>query len=244
MPSIASLAHRLLARHTLPDLKGIGPAQLSAIYLDPTSRPTDRLLELATRAATYARDEELHDLSERMPAHERWPDIWPGEHYKFLAGLVRAMRPQVVVEIGTYQGLSALALAKHLPVGGAVHTFDVLDWEDIPGQTMRKEDLAASRIVPHRDDLVSADGFERHRALLESAELVFVDAAKDGQMERVLLERFETLHFRAPTIVVFDDIRLWNMLAIWRDVKRPKFDATSFGYWSGTGMIDWDGASR
>ena len=96
------------------------------------------------------------------------------------------------------------------------------------------------RIVTHLDDLVSAAGFERHRALLESASLVFVDAAKDGVMERVLLERFESLRFRRPTLVVFDDIRVWNMLSIWRDVRRPKLDATSFGHWSGTGMIDWE----
>jgi len=66
-----------------------------------------------------------------------------------------------------------------------------------------------------------------------------VDAAKDGRTEKVLLELFETLRFRTPPIVVFDDIRLWNMVGIWRSVSRPKLDATSFGHWSGTGLIDW-----
>ena len=42
-----------------------------------------------------------------------------------------------------------------------------------------------------------------------------------------------------PPIGVFDDIRQWTMLAIWRAVQRPKLDLTSFGHWSGTGLIDW-----
>lgn len=40
-------------------------------------------------------------------------------------------------------------------------------------------------------------------------------------------------------ILVFDDIRAWNMLAIWREIRMPKLDLTSFGHWSGTGLVDW-----
>ncbi|MBM4318321.1 MAG: methyltransferase, partial [Deltaproteobacteria bacterium] len=40
-------------------------------------------------------------------------------------------------------------------------------------------------------------------------------------------------------IVVFDDIRLMNMLRIWRNISLPKLDVTSFGHWSGTGLVDW-----
>jgi len=32
-----------------------------------------------------------------------------------------------------------------------------------------------------------------------------------------------------------------NMVGIWRRVTRPKFDITSFGHWSGSGLIDWNG---
>jgi hypothetical protein len=40
---------------------------------------------------------------------------------------------------------------------------------------------------------------------------------------------------------MFDDIRFWNMLRIWRNVAAPKLDITSFGHWSGTGLVDWAG---
>jgi len=42
--------------------------------------------------------------------------------------------------------------------------------------------------------------------------------------------------------VLFDDIRLWNMLDIWRSIDFPKLDLTSFGHWSGTGVVQWNPA--
>ena len=145
----------------------------------------------------------------------------------------------MVIEIGTHQGLSALALAKNLPPAGRLHSYDIVPWDRIPSQTLRVDDFREGRIVPETADLGRQAVFEGHREILEAADLIFVDAAKDGRTEKVLLDRFETLQFRTPPIVVFDDVRLWNMLGIWRSVSRPKLDATSFGHWSGTGLIDW-----
>ena len=39
---------------------------------------------------------------------------------------------------------------------------------------------------------------------------------------------------------MFDDIRLLNMIEQWRALPRPKLDLTSFGHWSGTGLVDWN----
>jgi hypothetical protein len=47
------------------------------------------------------------------------------------------------------------------------------------------------------------------------------------------------VQFTAGPILVLDDIRLWTMLEIWRSVSWPKLDVTSFGHWSGTGMVDY-----
>lgn len=41
----------------------------------------------------------------------------------------------------------------------------------------------------------------------------------------------------------FDDIRLWNMLRIWREIRLPKMDMTSFGPWCGTGLCEWTGGA-
>ncbi len=236
-----------LARLVVPNPTGVPHAQVSLILYDDRGLPTGRLVDVALGAIQHARHEDLSEIANRMPERERWPNHWPGEHYKLLTGIVRLIRPRIVIEIGTFQGLSALTLARHLPEGGAVHTFDIVHHSRIPGCVLRDGDLREGRIKPIVADLTRSSVFEQYRGLFEAAELIFVDAAKDGVMEQVLLDRFESVQFQARPLVVFDDIRVWNMLKIWRNVRRPKLDLTSFGHWSGTGIIDWvevDGGSH
>jgi len=35
-----------------------------------------------------------------------------------------------------------------------------------------------------------------------------------------------------------DDIRFKNMIPLWRSITQPKLDISSFGHWSGFGMVD------
>jgi len=70
--------------------------------------------------------------------------------------------------------------------------------------------------------------------------MIFVDGPKDGIFEQRLLDNMRAASFDTkPMILILDDIRLWNMLGIWRKVSFPKLDLTSFGHWSGTGLIEW-----
>jgi hypothetical protein len=32
---------------------------------------------------------------------------------------------------------------------------------------------------------------------------------------------------------------MMNMIGIWRGIRHPKLDLTSFGHWSGTGLVEW-----
>jgi hypothetical protein len=68
---------------------------------------------------------------------------------------------------------------------------------------------------------------------------MFVDAAKDGAFEVDLLRSFRRVGLRQGTRLVFDDIRLWNMLSFWRHLELPKLDLTSFGDFTGTGLAEW-----
>jgi predicted O-methyltransferase YrrM len=215
-------------------------AERSLIFsADDEARPSPRLISVALEAAAAADEIELGAVSERLDSSPRWPGVWPGEHYRLLAGLVRTLAPDTVVEIGTATGLSALAMLDCLPAGARLATFDLVPWREYPGAVLRDDDFADGRLVQHVEDLTRPEVAARHRELLEAAGLIFVDAAKDGAQERRFLELFERTAFRAEPIVVFDDIRQWKMLRIWREVGRPKLDLTSFGHWSGTGLVDF-----
>ena len=39
-------------------------------------------------------------------------------------------------------------------------------------------------------------------------------------------------------ILIIDEISFVNMIDFWRNIKSPKVDASCFGHWSGTGIVD------
>ncbi len=215
--------------------------ELSAVASldDDPARPSERLLDTAEAAISAARKVALDDLSARITTGPKWPDYWPGEHYKLLTALVQVTGAKRVVEIGTYRGLGALALLAGLPDGGTVTTFDVQPYTSVATAVLTPSDFADGRMKQVLADVTTDTGFTEHRELLSQADLIFTDAAKDGHQERIFLRRFEEAEFTNAPLVIFDDIRLQNMLQIWRDIRRPKLDLTSFGHWSGTGLVDY-----
>ena len=45
-------------------------------------------------------------------------------------------------------------------------------------------------------------------------------------------------YFRNTDILIIDDIQFLNMIDFWRAIASPKLDISSFGHWSGTGIVD------
>ena len=233
---------RRLAPNRAPALPfAASNVQLSVIGSahDDPGQPTDELLALALRAATRARTISMEGIAARMKSGPHWPLFWPGEHYKLLAALLQEIKPSVVIEVGTFQGLSALALKEHLPPGGRLHTFDIIPWQDIEGSALVAADFADGRLRQELGDLADPDVFRKHTPLLQSAEFIFIDGPKNVVFEQKLIAAMDAIALPKRPIVMFDDVRLWNMLAIWRGIRHPKLDVTSFGHWSGTGLVHW-----
>ena len=232
---------RALLRRLLPQPVGARHAEYSMLFSadDSLSPVSPRLLSLALEAIHHAQQISLEPIAARMPHPPYYPEVWPGEIYKLLAGIVRVLKPSSVIEIGTGGGTSTLAILQVLPASSQLVTFDILGWRDWPGCLLREEDFRDGRLVQHTDDLSDPAQFETHRRAIEGADFIYVDAAKDGVMESRLLQTLETVGFATPPILMFDDIRLWNMLKIWRDLSHPKLDLTSFGHWTGTGLVQW-----
>jgi predicted O-methyltransferase YrrM len=218
-----------------------GPLSETSAIFPPADhdRASSRLWDLATNLVPEARRSSLDLLNARgAPSYVNW---LPGDHYRLLAGLVRLLKPSLVVEIGTYQGHAVLAMLPDLPSGGKLVTFDIVPWTETDNCLLRAEDFGGGRLSQLLADLSDEDQARRHTAVLQKADIILVDAAKDGVLERRLLDRFEAVGLKDGCIVVFDDIRVWNMLGIWRSIRRPKLDLTSLGHYSGTGMVDWSG---
>jgi predicted O-methyltransferase YrrM len=221
------------------DNMGAPESYVSAIMRDDHNcgsnlRP---VLSLANMAVERAIDQPLRLLRERQAADAVF--VWPGQHYRLLASIVEALKPHTVVEIGTFDGASALALLENLPQAGRLVTFDIVPWSQVGQTLLRSEDLNDGRLTPITADLRRPEVFETHAELLQSADLIFIDGPKDGEFEYRLMSHLGTLKLRPGTPLLFDDIRLWNMLDFWHMLDLPKLDLTGFGHFTGTGLALW-----
>jgi hypothetical protein len=226
-----------------------GSFQSYALSLhDEPYKPNRKLLRLVLETVSQAINLSVRENILLFPNEGDIPedvklysDIYPGEHYRFLTALIKVMQPKLVIEIGTYRGISALAMKQFLPKQSKIVTYDVIPWDQISGRALKAEHFD-QQLEQRIYDLTINEISEHELRLIELADIIFVDAAKDGEMERKFCSLFERVKFIKPPIIVFDDIKMLKMLEIWRTIRHPKLDITSFGHWSGTGIVDWGGA--
>ncbi len=149
----------------------------------------------------------------------------PGhQHYRLLAYMSSQLKPgSKILEIGTRWGASAVALASN---------------KDVHVTTC---DLTEDRRRPPKDNItyVIEDGYNMLDDCHEYA-MIFIDVdPHDGVQERKMIRKLLDNQYKG--IVLLDDIRLnQEMYNFWASIPLPdehKIDMTSFGHYSGTGML-------
>ena len=88
------------------------------------------------------------------------------------------IRPQRVLEIGTFTGYSALSLAKGLTDDGLLHTIELRDADAAKAKTFFNRSSFASKIILH-----TGNALDIIPSLNESWDLVFIDADKPAYIE-------------------------------------------------------------
>ncbi len=96
---------------------------------------------------------------------------------RFLEFLVFTVRPQVVLEIGTFTGYSSISMAAALPPGGRIITCDV---DETAQADARKHAEAAG--VAHLIDYRLGPAIETVAGLPGPFDLVFIDADKTNYL--------------------------------------------------------------
>ena len=72
-----------------------------------------------------------------------------------------------------------------------------------------------------------------------NADFIMCDGPKDGVFERTVYSLLSTLNFPSkPRWLLLDDIRFTSEMTSWRLICSPKVDLTSFGHFSGTGLVN------
>ncbi|HET9059463.1 MAG TPA: hypothetical protein VFN61_06040 [Acidimicrobiales bacterium] len=200
--------------------------------------PDEELLDIALAAFSEARRTDLSLLLDRCTNDDQrsWVLQWPGEHYRLLTALVKILSPTLVVEVGTFTGMGALAILQGSPSTRVV-TYDIIDWRSIPGSLMREEDFADGRLEQRLGDLSQDGFFSSEQDTLADAEFLFVDGPKDGRFESVFFSKVIPVLVGKRHVLMADDIHFINMVSLWMSLPVTKLDVTSFGHWSGTGLM-------
>ena len=167
-------------------------------------------------------------------------NAFPGDHYRLLAGLLTSLRPECVVDVGTHMGTGTRVMYDFAKKA-KIHTFDLTPWHEFDKTFLEKGDFVQNggRLTQYLADLTEPDNFQKFSALLQQADFIMVDACKDGVFEEKFYSLLSSLNMESKTrYMLLDDIRFTSELINWRRIESPKIDLTSFGHFTGTGLVD------
>ncbi len=131
-------------------------------------------LEKYIESHTSPEDPVLSELRRQTFLKTVYPRMISGPvQGKLLEFLVRMIRPERVLEIGTFTGYSAICMAKGLPESGRVLSVDIND---------ELRDLALSFIekagVTNKIELINGNALDILPGLTENFDLIFIDGEK------------------------------------------------------------------
>lgn len=171
-------------------------------------------------------------------------NAFPGDHYRLLSGLLSVLDNDFslnsIVDIGTHYGTGTRVMLDYT-AEATVTTFDVTAWDAFPTTYIKDSDFShnGGRLTQFLENLQHGDIFNKHKELLENADFIMCDGPKDGFFERNFLSKLSTLSFpQKPRFLLLDDIRFATEMPLWRQIQSPKIDLTSFGHFSGTGLVN------
>ncbi len=194
------------------------------------------LIYLIAESSKLASQTVLNCGKKNLP-DSKYLNIFPGEHYRLINAVAKKINAKNIVEIGTYTGMGSLALKYGLS-DAVVTTYDIVKWNDLPLPShfeVTDFDNSLKQVI---GDLSDDIFFEQNLDILNKADLIFMDAPKDNSFEYKMAKQFKKLKNKRKKILILDDILFVNMIDFWRRIKSPKIDASTFGHFTGTGIVD------
>jgi hypothetical protein len=145
------------------------------------------------------------------------------EHYKLLAYFSSIYNNVTLLDIGTYKGCSALALAYN-PTN-QVKSFDIrFGLRDISNYPNNVEFIV--------DNIIN----EEYKSLVLSSKFIILDTDHLGDFEHEFYKYLKTIGYKG--ILLLDDIKLNNeMKEFWNSITEEKYDMSDVGHITGTGLV-------
>lgn len=165
---------------------------------------------------TSPENELLRKVNRDTHANVLMPRMLSGHlQGRVLSMISHMIRPERILEIGTYTGYSALCLAEGLKPGGVLHTIDVNEELEEKVQNYFNESGFAGRVVYH-----IGNAPEIIPKLEEKWDLVFIDADKSNYAVYydLVIEQL-----RPGGFIIADNV-LWSGKVVGAGDKKPDKD--------------------
>jgi predicted O-methyltransferase YrrM len=163
---------------------------------------TDPEIEKYIEEHTTPESEVLYDLYRQTNLRTFYPRMLSGRvQGKFLEMVCRMLQPEKVLEIGTFTGYSAIAMAQGMPDDGIVYTIEVnAEMESFISEYVAKSGMEK------KIKLLMGDALQIIPELNETFDLIFIDADKE---QYVAYYELAIKKLRAGGFLLADNV-LWS----------------------------------
>jgi predicted O-methyltransferase YrrM len=143
------------------------------------------------------------------------------EHYRLLSYIGYLFNKEILIDIGTNNGCSALALAQN--ESNSVISYDIIKFEET--KLINKENIE-----------FKIENILNNLSVINRTRFIFLDANQDGVFEVTLVNKLIEKGYKG--ILIIDDINLNSeMKDFWKNINLEKHDLTKLGHDTGTGLI-------
>tara|TARA_R100001443_G_C3342856_1_gene174886 strand:+ start:679 stop:1353 length:675 start_codon:yes stop_codon:yes gene_type:complete len=169
------------------------------------------------------------------------------EQYKLLAYMSTLLDNETILDVGTFEGGSALALSKN-------KTNNVVSI-DVNYQVNQNIDLdnilfLEGDILNDKEEIIEIDRNFRSgslpknygKDLIDKSKLILYDTVHDGVVETQFHNYLVESNWSG--ICIWDDIKFrangnirTGMVDFWDSIENEKEDVTKYAHWTGTGMV-------
>jgi protein-disulfide isomerase len=154
------------------------------------------------------------------------------QEYRLYSYLSTFFNNIVILDIGTLDGRSAVALSHN--TSNQVISYDILKYINDNNHVIYGKKNIKLNIKNVFDDL--------NEDFIKNVKIVMIDIDHYETIETLILNKLKELKFSG--LVILDDITkhpepIVNecMNRLWNSIQDKKYDFTTYGHWSGTGVV-------
>lgn len=169
---------------------------------------------------------------EQTNVPEHWFLLESGkEHYRLLCYISNLFSGKTFIDIGTWVGDSALALASNKE--NNVISFDIVRQpRNTQGMYINIDELIKDENIK----FLLGDATKYNKEEILNSPFIMLDTAHDGIFENEFYNFLHEINYKG--FFFLDDIHLNEpMRQFWNNITEDKYDLTKVGHWSGSGLV-------